>query len=152
VPDFAVDSPRQPMLSTGISNPAMEWGQNGEKRFKTDTQERNPNTGMPIWEVEVMYTGVNFGQECTITANVTVGAAEKPQPSPLTPITFTGLRVSVYKNKAGGLTENWSAEAIADMTDRPAAKADTSTSASSSGSSSSGSSSKSSSGGSASAA
>ncbi len=124
------------MLSTGISNPVMEWGQNGDKRFKTETQERDPETGMPVWEVEVMYTGSNFGQECTITANVTVGAAEKPQPSPLTPITFTGLRVSVFVNKAKGLSERWSAEAIADMTERPAPKTET-TSASSSGSSSS---------------
>jgi hypothetical protein len=140
-----VDSPRQPMLSTGISNALMEWGQNGDKRFKTETQERDPETGMPMWEVEVMYTGSNFGQECTITANVTVGAAEKPTPAPLTPITFTGLRVSVYKNKANGLTERWEAEAIADMTERTAKANGTTTSASAPSGSSSKSSSSSSS-------
>ncbi len=144
MPEFAVESKRQPMTSTGIVNPVMEWGQDDKgKRFKTDRQQRDPDTGMPVWDFEVMYVGSNFGQDCTVTANVTVGAAEKPNPSPLTPVTFEGLRVSVFINKANGLAERWEAEAIGEMTERPAGKSDSassngaSTSAKSSASSSS---------------
>lgn len=140
MPEIAADSVRQLMKATGISNPVMEWGQNAEgKRMKTETQERDPDTGMPKWDVEVMYTGSNFGQECTITANVTVGAPEKPAPTPMTPITFEGLWVSVFKNRAGGIAERWEAESIADMESRskPASPSTTNSSATSSSKSSS---------------
>ena len=63
----------------------------------------------------------------------------------MTPVTFQGLEVSVYKNQAGGLTERWAAEAIADIQQRPGQKTDNTSSSGSGSSSSSGSSSKSSS-------
>jgi hypothetical protein len=120
MPQHAVESKRQSMTATGIVHPVMEWGQNAEgRRIKTETQERNPETGMPMWDVEVLYAGSNFGQESTITANVTVGALEKPTPSPLTPISFDGLSVSLWVNKAGGMAERWEAEAITDLSKRP---------------------------------
>jgi len=120
MPQYAVESMRQSMTATGIVHPVMEWGQNAEgRRIKTETQERNPETGMPMWDVEVLYAGSNFGQASTITANVTVGAAEQPTPSPLTPIAFDGLSVSLWVNKAGGLAERWEAEVIADLSKRP---------------------------------
>lgn len=116
MPTYATDSKRQPMSATGIVNAVMEWEKNAEgKRVRTDRQERDPDTGMLKWDVEVLYTGSSFGQESTITANVTVGCADKPNPAPLTPIRFEGLSVSVWVNKANGIAERWEAEAITDM-------------------------------------
>lgn len=121
MPEFAVESKRQSMLATGNVHPVMEWGKNAVgKRIKTETQQRNPDTGMLVWDLEVLYAGSNFGQDCTVTANVSVGAAEKPSPAPMTPVAFDGLAVSVWVNKAGGIAEGWSAEAVTDLQERTA--------------------------------
>ena len=80
---------------------------------------------MPMWGVEVFQRRVNFGEDCTVTLMVEVGAAEKPDPVPMTPVVFEGLEVSIFPNKAGGLSERWSAEAIADIQQRPGPKTDT---------------------------
>jgi hypothetical protein len=125
MPDFPVESPRLRMDATSVVNALMQWGQDGSgKRFKTETQDRHPETGMPMWGVEVFQRRVNFGEDCTVTLMVEVGAAEKPDPVPMTPVVFEGLEVSIFPNKAGGLSERWSAEAIADIQQRPGPKTD----------------------------
>jgi hypothetical protein len=128
------------MDATGVVNRVMQWGQDAQgKRFKTETQERDPDTGMLKWGLEVFHRRVNFGEDCTVTLMVEVGAAERPDPMPMTPVVFEGLQVSIYKNKAGGLEERWSAEAVADLQQRPGPKTETtSTSTSDSSGSSSG--------------
>jgi hypothetical protein len=114
------------MDATGVVNRVMQWGQDGSgKRFKTETQDRHPETGMPLYGVEVFYRDQNFGEDFTMTANIEVGAAEKPDPVPMTPVIFDGLELSIYKNQAGGLTQKWKAEAIADIQQRPGPKTDT---------------------------
>jgi hypothetical protein len=146
MPDFPIESPRMQMNSSGIVNRVMQWGQDADgKRFKTETQDRDPDTGMLRWGYEVMYRGSNFGEDCTITAVVEVGAAEKPDPAPMTPVSFEGLRVSVFPNRAGGLSERWAADAIAEMQQRLGPKSESSGSASASKDASSSASSKSSS-------
>ena len=59
---------------------------------------------MPMWGVEVFQRRVNFGEDCSVTLMVEVGAAEKPNPVPMTPVVFEGLEVSIFPNKAGGLS------------------------------------------------
>ena len=121
------------MQATGIANAVKEWGVDAQnKRFKTETQDRDPNTGMPKWGVEVFQRRVNFGEDCTVTLVVEVGASEKPDPVPMTPVVFEGLEVSIFPTKAGGLQERWSAEAIADLQQRPGPKTDTTESGTSS--------------------
>jgi hypothetical protein len=125
MPEFPVESPRMRMDATSVVNALMQWGQDGSgKRFKTETQDRHPETGMPMWGVEVFQRRVNFGEDCTVTLMVEVGAAEKPDPVPMTPVVFEGLEVSIFPNKAGGLSERWSAEAIAEVQQRPGPKTD----------------------------
>jgi hypothetical protein len=132
VPEFPVESPRMRMDATGVVNAVMQWGQDGSgKRFKTETQDRHPETGMPMWGLEVFQRRVNFGEDCTVTLMVEVGAAEKPDPVPMTPVVFEGLEVSIFPNKAGGQSERWSAEAIAEVQQRPGPKTDTTTSSTS---------------------
>lgn len=110
---YAVDSMRQPMNATGIVEMVREWEETPEgKRRPSDKQARNENTGIPLWEVEVLYIQTSFGRRSTVTARVTIEAEEEPKPSPMTPIAFTGLRVEVRVNKAGGWVEYWSADSI----------------------------------------
>ena len=110
---YAVDSMRQPMTATGIVEIVREWEETPEgKRRPSDKQARNENTGMPLWEVEVLYIQTSFGRRSTVTARVTIEAEDEPKPSPMTPIAFTGLRVEVRVNKAGGWVEYWSADSI----------------------------------------
>jgi hypothetical protein len=133
MPEFPVESKRMRMDATGVVNAVMQWGQDGSgKRFKTETQDRHPETGMPLYGVEVFYRDQNFGEDFTMTANIEVGAAEKPDPVPMTPVAFDGLELSIYKNQAGGLTQKWKAEAIADIQQRPGPKTDTTSSGTSS--------------------
>lgn len=111
--NYAVDSMRQPMNATGIVEMVREWEETPEgKRRPSDKQARNENTGIPLWEVEVLYIQTSFGRRSTVTARVTIEAEEEPKPSPMTPIAFTGLRVEVRVNKAGGWVEYWSADSI----------------------------------------
>jgi hypothetical protein len=137
MPGYAVESKRQPMTATGIVNPVMEWDEMPDgKRRPSDRPARDENTGMPLFEVEVFYTHANFGREYTATGLVRVGAAEPPAPAPLTPISFSELRVRVSFNKTtGGFSENWTAEAIAESSEASKPTND-STAASASGTSS----------------
>jgi hypothetical protein len=117
MPSYAVESTRQAMTATGIVAPVFEWIDKPEGgRKQSDKQARNDATGMPLWEVEVLHIQSSFGRLSTATAKVVVDAPEQPVLSPLTPIGFTGLRVEVRINKAGGWAEYWSAECILEAT------------------------------------
>ncbi len=112
---YAVDSRRQEMTATGIVEAVHDWEEVGEgRRRPSEHQARDENTGMPLWAVEVLYTQTSYGRESSLTAKVTVGSVEKPTPARLAPVEFAGLRVEIRLNKAGGFSEYWSAEALAD--------------------------------------
>lgn len=127
MPNYAVDSTRQPMTATGIVEPVMEWDETPEgRRRPSDRQARNENTGMPLWAVEVLYIQTAFGRKSTVAAKVSVGAPDEPKPAPLTPIGFDGLLAEVRVNKAGGFVEFWTAELLlepARQASKPAEKA-----------------------------
>lgn len=114
MPRYAIDSNNQPMTGTGIVEPVMEWEEtpDGKRRPSQTQQQRNEDTGMPLWQVEVLYIQSSFGRLSTVTAKVQVEAPEEPKLAPLTPIRFSKLEVEVRTNKAGGFSEYWSAEGI----------------------------------------
>lgn len=117
MPSYAVESMRQAMTATGIVAPVFEWIDKPDGgRKQSDQQARNEATGMPLWEVEVLHIQSSYGRLSTATAKVVVDAQEEPHISPLTPIGFTGLRVEVRINKAGGWSEYWSADTILEAT------------------------------------
>jgi len=128
MPSYMVDSVRQPFTATGIVDPVMEWEEtpDGKRRPSRDKQDRNENTGMPLWGVEVLYIQTAFGRRSTVTANVTVESETEPKPAPMTPIGFIGLQVEVRVNKAGGFVEYWSADSILE-TAKPAQSGQTRT-------------------------
>ncbi len=113
---YAVESQRQPMTATGIVEPVFEWEERPDgSRRPSKLQARSLETGMPLWAVEVIYEQVSFGRVSHVTAKVTVGAEVQPAPARMSPILFTGLRVEVRINKAGGFVEVWFAEALPDV-------------------------------------
>ncbi len=109
---FAIDCPRQNIATTGVVGTVMEWIDTPEGRRQSETQARDENTGMPLWTVEIIYRSESFGREYTVTAAVTVGALERPEPAAFSPISFEGLTVTVRVNKAGAMVERWQAEGI----------------------------------------
>ena len=112
---FPVESDRQPMIATGITQPVMEWTETPDgKRRPSDVQARDEDTGFPVYGVEVLYTQTTFGRESTVTAMVTLPCETEPAPQKLAPVAFTGLEVEIRTNKAGGITETWFAEGFAD--------------------------------------
>jgi hypothetical protein len=112
MPSYSVESKRQAMSTTGIVEPVMEWVEVGGKRRPGEVQERDKDTGMPLWQVEVIYKSEAWGRDVTATAMVTVGAIDRPEPGEFERVAFAGLRVSVSPTKAGGLSERWAAEGI----------------------------------------
>jgi hypothetical protein len=116
---YAVDSARQVMRSTGIVNEVREWvdGQEGKRR-PSELQARDENTGMPVWDVEVLYRQVAFGRESNTTGMVRVGAPVKPVLGEFAPVAFEGLSVEVRVTKAGGLSETWRADGVAGQAGR----------------------------------
>src|SRR5512144_2380506 len=116
---YAVDSKRQVMRSTGIVNEVREWVDGPEgKRRPSELQARDENTGMLVWDVEVLYRQVAFGRESNATGMVRVGAPVKPVLGEFAAVTFEGLSVEVRVTKAGGLSETWRADAVAGQAGR----------------------------------
>lgn len=111
---YAVDSKRQGMRSTGIVNEARDWVQGADGRRKqSEEQARHEDTGMPLWEVEVLFKQTSYGRESNTTATVRVGSPVRPTLGEFAPVEFSGLAVEVRVNKAGQVSEFWSAEELA---------------------------------------
>lgn len=114
---YAVDSKRQSMRSTGIVNEVKDWvvGADGKRR-PGEAQSRDEDTGMPLWEVEVLYRQVSFGRESNTTGVVRVGSPVRPVMGEFAPVRFDALTAEVRVTKAGGLAESWQAEALSEDT------------------------------------
>ena len=112
---YEVDSERQAMVATGVEpSPVMVWEEVGGKRRPSETeQERDPDTGMPLWQIEVMYRQSVFGRDKTVTAMVKCGAVDTPKVGQFAPVSFRNLAVEVRTNRSGGATEYWTAEEFA---------------------------------------
>jgi hypothetical protein len=112
---YAIDSKQQGMRSTGIVNEVKDWvdGPDGRRR-PSEVQARDENTGMPLWEVEVLYKQTAFGRVSNTTAVVRVGSPVQPVLGEFAPVAFVGLTVEVRVTKAGGLAESWRAESMDD--------------------------------------
>ncbi|MCX6459159.1 MAG: hypothetical protein NTZ03_02500 [Actinobacteria bacterium] len=122
MPNYAVESNKQPMIATGIVEEIKEWEDKpGGGRRPSDRQARDEATGMPLWGVEVLYQQSAFGRISAVTAKVEIGAQDLPHVAPLTPVTFINLSVDVRANKTGNLIENWRADSLVDSTSKVSA-------------------------------
>jgi hypothetical protein len=110
------------MVATGVVNPVVEWEETVDgRRRPSDTQAKDVpvdkgGSGLPLWAVEVTYRTVVFDKERSVTAPVTVPAAEKPEIADYTSITFGDLTVTARSTKAGGFVESWRAGGLASFT------------------------------------
>lgn len=117
MPTYAINSTKQPMTTTGLTEAILEWEETADgRRRPSDKQARNEDTGMPLWAVEVLYVQTAFGRKHSVTSRVVVESVEEPKPAPLTPAMFEGLQVEVRTNKAGQLIEAWTADRLVDGT------------------------------------
>lgn len=130
---YAVDSRRQAMRSTSIVNEVKDWVEGADgKRRPAESQARDEDTGLLLWEVEVLYRQIAYGRESNTTGVVRVGSPVKPVLGEFVPVAFDGLSVEVRVTKAGGLSESWRAEGLAD--EKPSSPAAASGSGAGSGS------------------
>jgi hypothetical protein len=111
---YAIDSKRAGLRSTSIVNEVREWEERDGKRRPSETQARDEATGMPLWQVEVVYRQTTFGRESMTTATVEVGCPHRPVLAEFAPVEFVDLTVEVRVNKAGGLSEMWRADRLVD--------------------------------------
>lgn len=111
---YAVDSKRAGLRSTGIVNEVREWEERDGKRRPSEAQARDEATGMPLWQIEVVYKQTTFGRESMTTGVVELGCPHRPVLAEFAPVEFVDLTVEVRVNKAGGLSEMWRADRLAD--------------------------------------
>jgi hypothetical protein len=111
---YAVDSKRAGLRSTGIVNEVREWEERDGKRRPSEMQARDEATGMPLWQVEVVYKQTTFGRESMTTGVVELGCPHRPVLAEFAPVEFVDLTVEVRVNKAGGLSEMWRADRLVD--------------------------------------
>lgn len=116
---IAVDSKRQGFEATGKVKPVMAWVDTPDGRRKSKTeQERDEATGMPLWEVQVAYDEVVFGEEEEVHAWVRVGGVDRPNPQRHSPVVFKFLDVEVRLNRnTNSLTQSWVAGEVEKMTE-----------------------------------
>jgi hypothetical protein len=103
---IAADGARTTMLSTGKVEPVALWVNN-----QRTGEQRTDDKGRPLWAVEVLM-GLEDDDARTERAAVEVPAERMPEPRKLTPVEFSGLAVTVYVDRAGGLRCRWSAEGV----------------------------------------
>ena len=111
---YTVDSKRAGLRSTGIVNEVREWEERDGKRRPSEAQARDEATGMPLWQVEVVYKQTTFGRESMATGVVELGCPHRPVLAEFAPVEFVDLTVEVRVNKAGGLSEMWRADRLVD--------------------------------------
>ncbi|MEI2649789.1 MAG: hypothetical protein V9G15_12475 [Dermatophilaceae bacterium] len=110
---YAIDSKRQGLRTTGLVSEVKDWvdGPDGRRR-PSDAQARDENTGMPLWDVEVLYLQSAFGRESNKTGVVRVATPTRPVVGEFAPAEFDRLTVEVRISKTGGLVEGWRAEGL----------------------------------------
>jgi hypothetical protein len=111
---FAIDSKRQKMRSTALVEEVFEWVERDGKRRPSEVQARDEDSGMPLWSVEVIYQQQTWGRVSSVTNRVVVGMPQRPVLGEFEPVEFVDLRCEVRVTKAGGLSESWTADRIAD--------------------------------------
>ncbi len=110
---YAIDSDKQQMAATGVVEAVYEWADTpGGQRRPTDTQARS-ETGVLLWQVEIIYSTESYGRPATVVARVSVPAATEPAPKAMAPVRFVGLMVEVAaRRNGGGIRESWRAAGI----------------------------------------
>ena len=102
-----IDTTRYAMICTGKVSPVSEWS-DGKP---TGQQARDANTGMPLWNVDVL---VDDDADRSTVASVVIGSLDEPRVRKLAPIAFVGLTANVYVNRrTQALTLRFSADAVA---------------------------------------
>ena len=104
---LTIDGGRVQMISTGKVAPAHEWS-DGKR---SESQKRDPNTGMPVWVVDCLIDDDEASR--ATTAGVEVQALDEPRPVKFRPVEFVGLTANIYVTRAGALGMRFSAESIA---------------------------------------
>jgi hypothetical protein len=105
-----VDGGRISLVSTGKVHMVPVWDQ-ATKRMIEGQQERDADTGMPLWTVDVVIDGDDDARSEAI--GVRLPALSAPLVTKWQPVTFEGLVVAVRTNRAGGMTAYWSASGVA---------------------------------------
>lgn len=107
-----VDSTRFAAMFSGNVTPAREWTERPDgSRTRSDVQATN-DSGVPMWEVEIVYSDIVYGQAKTESAQVLVPSQTEPKPAAFTPAAFQGLTVNAYGTKTG-MRLNFSADGLA---------------------------------------
>lgn len=111
MPTMPLDSDRIALTFNGNVNPVMERVQNAEgRRVTTGVQESNED-GVPLWDVQVRYKTVNFGQQDEEKYSVRIPSRTEPQVQENVRARFKDLEVNYYAGR-NGLAQFFNAAAL----------------------------------------
>ena len=102
---FAIDTVRSPLITTGTVRPVDKFGERG-------VQEVN-EAGVPLWDVDCIVPSTSFGKPVTEVVAVRVPAPKQPEIGQYQPLQLERPDVSFYVGKGGVLRTNISAAGIA---------------------------------------
>jgi hypothetical protein len=99
------------VVAAGLVEPVIPWvdGPEGKRRPGTE-QERDAETGHPLWSVHVMIVG---GNERPTVAAVRVPSPTCPETTALSPVVFERLNATARVNRTTGqLAVYWDAAGV----------------------------------------
>lgn len=98
------------LVSAGQPEPLMRWDEKDGRRVLTDQQEKDEETGEPLWTAYLMPTGADRPE----VLSVRVRARQQPVLTQFGPVAVDGLEVNARVGKDGRMAQYWSAAGIRD--------------------------------------
>lgn len=100
---YAIDTSATPFIATGIVHPVPVFGVDSAGNSRPTGEQATDDSGVPLWEIEVLETVENFGKSATETVAIQVPSRSEPSVSPMTRAQIVGLTLDVYLSgvKAG---------------------------------------------------
>jgi hypothetical protein len=98
------------LVAAAQPEPLMRWDEKDGRRVLTDHQEKDENSGEPLWTAYVMPTG----QDRPEVISVRVPARQQPVLTQFGPVAVDNLEAAVRAGKDGRLAQYWSASSIRD--------------------------------------
>lgn len=111
MPTRPLDSDRSNFTYNGVVNPVMERKKNDQDRWVTTGVQESNDEGLPLWDVQVRYKDMNFGQRDEVIIRFRVPSRTEPQVQENTRAKLKDPEVTYYAGR-NGLAEFFNAAGL----------------------------------------
>lgn len=109
---YPIDSTRFQARGTGVVAPTPVWSKADDGRISRTGAQETSESGVPLWDVEIVFKKTVWGQEKTENVSVTIPSATEPSVPEFAPLQFDQLTADFYVSK-NALRHRFSAQGIA---------------------------------------